>query len=189
MTNQSFNLCRRHRRSRHLPRINTPQAIRLSFAAVLCIVVATACSSRRVAFSRDSSGAEAVDQIRLVALPVALNLDRRPGTDGFGVKIYGLSQSHAKPQPIRQGAIEILMYDGLLPSGTNVVEPLCTWSYPAAELRQYELKSTIGLAYQLAPRWGDKRPTQNRITVMGRYKRDADAVVESAPSVITIPSQ
>jgi hypothetical protein len=130
-----------------------------------------------------------IDQIRLVAVPVALNLDRRPGLDGFGVKVYGLSHSHAKPQAIRRGNIEILMYDGLLPGGTNDVQPRCAWNYPASDLGQYEMISTIGLAYQFAPRWGDTKPTHNRITVIARYKPHADAIIESAPSVITVPAQ
>jgi hypothetical protein len=130
---------------------------------------------------------DSIDQIRLVALPVALNLDRRPGLDGFGVKVYGLSYKQPKPQPIRRGIIEILMYDGLLPSGTNQVQPRCAWSYAASELGQYELHSTIGLAYQFAPRWGENKPTQNHITVVARYRPAEDQLIESAPSVIAVP--
>ena len=156
----------------------------------MCLLLITACSTPRSGpLLGDDSGDAVVDQIRLVAIPVALNLDRRPGVDGFGVKVYGLSSSHAKPRPIRQGSVEILMYDGLLPSGTNAVEPRSVWTYSADELRKYELKSTIGLAYQIAPRWGVNKPVHNRITVVARYNPTADTVVESAPSVITIPSQ
>jgi hypothetical protein len=173
-----------------LPIINTSHVIKLAFAGLLCVLLVTACSSPRATSSVGApSGPNTIDQIRLVALPVALNLDRRPGVDGFGIKVYGLNQNQAKPQEIRRGTIEIVMYDGLLPSGTNVIEPRCTWSYPATELRQYELKSTIGLAYQIAPRWGEKKPEHNRITVVARYKMDADTMIESAPSVISVPSQ
>jgi hypothetical protein len=160
----------------------------LSFAGLVGLIFLSACSTPSSApLLGSDSGSDAVDQIRLVAIPVALNLDRRPGVDGFGVKVYGLSSSRAKPQQIRQGSIDILMYDGLLPLGTNALEPKCTWSYTATDLRQYELKSTIGLAYQIAPRWGTNRPAHTRITVMARYKPAADTVIESAPSVITVP--
>ena len=80
------------------------------------------------------------------------------------------------------------MFDGVL-IGTNAIEPLCTWTYSAGELRQYEMNSTIGLAYQFAPRWGDKRPNQNRFTVVARYNPDGEKALESAPSVISVGQQ
>lgn len=130
----------------------------------------------------------AIDQLRLLSVPVALNLDQRPGTDGFCVKVYGVSRSHPKPVPIRNGIVEIMMFDGLLTGSTNAPQPLCTWKYTAEQLPQYELKAAVGTGYQLAPTWGEKRPLQNRITVVARYLSTAGLTLASAPSVISVPS-
>ena len=131
----------------------------------------------------------AIDQLRLLSVPVALNLDQQPGLDGFCVKVFGVSRSHPKPVPIREGVVEIMMFDGLLPKGTNAPQPLCTWKYAAEELPQYELKGAVGTGYQLSPLWGEKRPARNRITVFARYLSPAGFTLGSAPSVISIPSQ
>jgi len=158
--------------------------------SMLLMLLLPGCSTSRTAKAPPTSTVTTrhVDEIRLVAVPMALNFDRQPGPDGFAVKVYGLNHGSVRPQEIRQGAIQLFMFDGVL-IGTNAIEPLCTWTYSAGELRQYEMNSTIGLAYQFAPRWGDKRPNQNRFTVVARYNPDGEKALESAPSVISVGQQ
>lgn len=151
------------------------------------LLLLTACRSPRPKSSPPSIASSArIEQIHLIAFPVALNLDQRPGVDGFGIKIYALSRERPKPFAIRGGAIEVIMYDGLL-TGTNVVEPRASWRYSASELPKYEVKGAVGAGYQIGPRWGTNLPLQSRITVIARYHPADGPFLQSAPSIIAIP--
>lgn len=128
-----------------------------------------------------------VDEINLLAIPVALNLDARPGPDGFVIKIYASNKKRPKPVPLENGTLEVLMFDGI--PGTTAelsAPPLRTWTYPGDSLRQYEIRTSIGIGYQFAPQWGDAPPAQSRISVVARYTSREGATVTSAPSIISV---
>src|SRR2546428_126067 len=66
--------------------------------AVLGLALALGCASVKPKAPRhDESPAASIDQINLLAVPVALNFDQAPGLDGFVVKIYAGNRSRAKP--------------------------------------------------------------------------------------------
>jgi hypothetical protein len=64
-----------------------------------------------------SRGAGAVSEVHLFGVPVALNLDGMPGPDGIGVRIYASGSTVARGVEIRQGVLEVLMFDGSVDGG------------------------------------------------------------------------
>src|SRR5688572_23413946 len=66
-----------------------------------------------------SVGTQSITEINMLAVPVALNLDPLPGPDTVAIKIYAGNLREAKPVPITVGAIELLMFDGILKKSTN----------------------------------------------------------------------
>jgi hypothetical protein len=164
------------------------ERLRYNVLGVLTVVaLLAACSS-----PRPKTGAPAaapmtgrIEEIHLLAIPMALNLDQKPGLDGFGIKVYAINRALPKPLPIRDGTLEILMYDGFV-DDTNA-RPRCTWKYQPEELAKYERTATVGPAYEFAPRWTTNNPSQNRITVIARYTSPEGAPLDSAASIIAVP--
>ena len=133
------------------------------------------------------TGGQPITEINLLAIPVALNFDDKPGPDGFVIKVFANSRKRPKTQPIESGTIDVLMFDGV-PGGPDSasLQPLRIWSYSAQELKSFEVHGSIGTGYQLAPRWGDAKPTGNSISVVVRYTARSGASIASAPSVISV---
>jgi hypothetical protein len=128
-----------------------------------------------------------IDELNLLAVPVALNFNQDPGPDGFIVKIYANSSKSAKPVPIERGRFDLLMFDGLLNSADGIPpKPLHTWSFTAKELTPFEIHSMIGNGYQLEPLWGKDKPSGDKISVIARYVSPKGVRVYSAPSVISV---
>lgn len=130
-----------------------------------------------------------VDELNLVTMPVAVNLESRPGVDGIAVKVYAVDVRRPKTQPIQSGVLEILMFDGLVRESfqeTNRCRHL--WSYPASELPAYAFTSTVGTGYAFPLGWGKDRPREDKITVVARYCPPHAPAVYSAPSYIALPA-
>ena len=121
-----------------------------------------------------------------MTVPVALNLDQKPGPDGFSVKVYANDATHPKPVPLKEGRLEILMFDGSFYGKTEVPPPLKTWSYSAEELRAHRFDAGIGTGYEFVMAWGQSVPHQRMITVAARYTSDDQRVVTSRPSSVTV---
>jgi hypothetical protein len=131
-----------------------------------------------------------IDELNMLAVPVALNLDHLPGLDGFMIKVYPARRKQPKSVPIENGQLEIFMYDGLVSVDTvEVPKPKRVWTYTAAELKKFEIRTAIGVGYQFAPLWGEARPTRDKITVIVRYTSSSGAMVSSAPSAVAISLQ
>ncbi|MFO1497711.1 MAG: hypothetical protein U1G07_04840 [Verrucomicrobiota bacterium] len=135
----------------------------------------------------DGDGGGPIDEINLLAIPVALNMDQNPGLDGFVIKVYASNHSRPKPVAIERGKIEILMFDGI-PGVTRdaAAQPRRVWTYAAEELKPFEIHTSIGTGYQLAPLWGADEPSGNKITVGVRYTPPQGPAVNSAPSIISV---
>jgi hypothetical protein len=133
------------------------------------------------------SGDPTVKEINLLAIPVALNMDDKPGPDGFVIKLYATSPKRPKPFPIEAGRIEVCMYDGV-PGWTNAASdtPRRTWVFQPEELRRYQVQTSIGTGYELALLWEDAKPTRDRISVIVRYTPPSGPALLSAPSVIAV---
>lgn len=163
------------------------QLCSVAACAALLLGLASGCVSEKQARKSvpavEPSGP--IRQINLLAVPVAWNLDSRPGPDGFVIKIYAGNPKRPKPVPIDSGSIEVRMYDGI-PGVTAPADtaPRRVWTYTAAELRLYQIQSSIGPGYQLVIPWGDAKPASDKITVVVSYAPPQGAPVVSAPSII-----
>ncbi len=163
----------------------------LVLAAVLLLATATGCVSEprqsKPAPRVTDSGDAPIQEIDVLALPVALNLDQKPGPDGFLIKVFATNRKKPKAIAIDEGKIEVFMFDGVLGITQPVTsEPKQTWTYSAKDLKLYEIRSSVGIGYQLSPTWGDAKPAGSKITVGVRYTPPNGRFINSAPSVISV---
>ena len=121
-----------------------------------------------------------------MTMPVGLDLDGRPGVDGFSLKVYAGDAKNPKPIPITQGELEIVMWDGTLFGRTNLPPPLRVWKLPASDLSPYRFQSGIGIGYEFSLAWGTNQPTQRLITVAARYHSPEGRRVTSSPASVTV---
>lgn len=159
-------------------------------AAVCCAVclgVGCVTGSRNAPAGSRGLAQAAVEEINLLAIPVAVNLDQNSGLDGFVIKVYASNRSQPKPMTIGSGTIEVFMFDGILGVTTAPdAAPLRTWKYSAPELKEFQIDSSIGTGYQLALNWGENGPTSSKISVLVRYTPPQGSPVISAPSIISV---
>jgi hypothetical protein len=125
-----------------------------------------------------------INEIHLFGLPVTLNLDNRPGSDGFAARVYAVKGGRAKGVPIQNGKIEIWMFDGVI-SVDDVFKmpPTQSWSFTPRDLQQFSEKSTLGQGYRFVLRW-NQQPTRGHITIVARYLPEKGEPVFSSPSAI-----
>ena len=126
-----------------------------------------------------------IQELHLLTMPVALNLDGAPGPDGVAVKLFANVGNAAKPAPIRSGEIENLLFDGLL-SDKNVpaLQPAHIWTFTAKELKEFETQAMVGTGYQLTLRWGSFRPKSDRVSIIARHPIGDGRYLYSTPGVI-----
>lgn len=154
--------------------------------ALLLLAVGCASSGQPGSPSVRRSG-DAVEELHLITVPVALQLDAKPDSRGFAVKVFAGNAMRPKPFAIKTGILEILMYDGVLKQEAAMIPAaLRTWSFSVSDLRKHELKASIGVGYQFALMWGEARPATNKITIVVRYRGPGESVVHSAPAVIML---
>ncbi len=157
------------------------------FAAVfflLGLVGLTGCASRPVGAG---SVARPVERLDLILTSLALDLDGRPGVDGFGARVYASVRGSAVGTPVSAGRLEFLMYDGVVrPEALAGATPLQVWSYDAGVLRPFAQLTSIGTGYRFALAWGDKIPRRERITIIARHTGLDGRVVNSAPGSIPL---
>ena len=124
-----------------------------------------------------------------MTVPVALNLDNVPGPDGFSVKVYANNAENPKPVPLRDGSLEILMFNGTFYGKTEVPAPIKTWSYSAEELQRLRFDAGIGTGYEFVLTWGRNIPTERMITIAARYTSSDQKIVTSRPSSVTVANK
>ncbi len=126
-----------------------------------------------------------VDEVHLFGVPVALDLDGRPGPDGVGVRVYASEGGRAHGVAIRDGHLEILMFDGAFEAPALAGRaPLKVWTFAPKELAPFSADTSLGTGYQLALSWGANRPTGRGVTLLARYvSPDGRALVSSPNSI------
>lgn len=127
----------------------------------------------------------APQEIHLYGVPVTLNLDDKPGPDGFAVRLYASRSDRARGLAVNSGAIEILAFDGIANDGFSERQPLKTWRFTTKELPAHEAQTSLGMGYRFVLRWEENKPTRDHITVLARYVPDSGRPVFSAPSAIS----
>ncbi len=158
-------------------------AARLACIVALCILGAGCGGAGKAA----RGGRDAVADLHLFGVPVALNLDGVPGPDGIGVRIYASGPGVARGVAIRQGTLEVVLLEGVVDAGAvGTTKPLKVWSFDAPALKPLIAETSLGLGYQLALRWGKDRPTDKVVTVVARYRSPAGAVIYSTSNTISV---
>jgi hypothetical protein len=129
-----------------------------------------------------------ITEINLVARPVPVSLGSRPTIDGVEVKIYAANSDHPKAQPIRQGNLDFLLFDGLGSSGVSETnQPFRAWSFPPAELAARVFTSAAGTGYFFTLSWGKDRPQSSTVAVVARYRPPQGPPVYSSACFIELP--
>src|SRR5687768_10346538 len=91
---------------------------------------------------------EGVDAVHVFGLPVTINMDTRPGPDGFAVRVFVTKNGGAKGATINNGSIEILMFDGAMKiDDLTTQEPKQSWKFNAKQLAAMREQTSLGMAY------------------------------------------
>ncbi len=149
------------------------------------LICGAMCAAALLGCGTVPGGGDGVKQVHLFGLPVTLNLDGKPGMDGFAVRIFATKAGAAKGAVISGGAIEILMFDGV--ASHEVIarsDPTQRWKFDAKELAPFREKSALGDGYVLTLRW-NQMPAKGHITVVARHVPAKGEPIYSAPSTIT----
>jgi len=153
----------------------------LCLLTLLCLLL-TACASKSGATSPGSR--TTINELNLLAMPVAVNLDDTPGADGVVLKLFAANRGHPRTLPLRSGTLEIAAYPGT-PSPAALPEPFHLWTFTPADLKPCEITTRLGTGYSLTLNWMPQILSSNRVTIIARYLPMHSAPVISAPSFIT----
>lgn len=142
------------------------------------------------ATSGRGGGRGGIAEVHLFAAPTALNLDFQPGPDSIGVRLYVSSAAAARGIPIKQGTLEVLMFDGsvsesVLRSGSARK----TWTFTPANLPAFASETSLGVGYQLALNWDKSPPKEPVVTVVARYRNPAGREIYSASNTIFVSTR
>jgi hypothetical protein len=156
--------------------------------AVLALAAAGCSSTGGAGRSGGSGGGRGgIEEIHLFGYPNAMNLDSRPGPDGFGIRFYLTQNGKARGVEMRQGRIDVLMFDGAVPEAEiPASQPLKVWSFTPQQLAPVAGTSALGMGYLLTLNWGTTRPRMTGITVVVRYHPPSGPDLYSAPNAIVV---
>ena len=94
----------------HQNRITGSGALALALGIACCLLAAAGCSTApakpvpaKQAPAAAAAGSEAIQELNLLSMPMALNLDANPGADGLAVKLFANNASSAKTVVITEG--------------------------------------------------------------------------------------
>ncbi len=158
---------------------------RIPTALALALAL-TGCVSNRPTPVRHST--EAITEVHLLAMPVALNLNAAPGADGIQLSVFLVVTGHAKTAPMTTGALEVVAYDGSV-NPEHLPSPFQMWRFEPDTLSPYAFNSVVGTGYNLVLSWAPKLLARKRVTVLAKYLPPQGPAVVSAPSSIAATSQ
>ena len=128
-----------------------------------------------------------VEKVVLLSSPAPIDVDGRPGADGFLVKIYAFSRGVARPVSIQHGSVEFQLYSRGKDRKKDD-DPLKIWSFEADDLASYRTESMVGVGYSLILRWGDAAPS-GAVEIVARLKRESGELVYSRPVSLALSLQ
>ena len=159
-------------------------------SALLTLLALSACRSPNSPNSPNPNSTpspkDTISQLHVITVPVALDLDGRAGPDGIALKLYANNPNNPKAIRLREGTLEILMFDGTFHNRTNPPPILRTSTFTASDLRRHESKSNIGYGYEFSLSWGTNLPTQRLISVGARYTPPTGRPLVSRTSSVTV---
>lgn len=164
-----------------------PPRGRQAFGAVLLLALGGAawlgCAAPKI---RRPTG-DRLTELHLFGVPVALELNGRPGPDGLGVRIYATAGPAARGIAIRRGTLDILMFEGPVdPALIASLPAQQVWSFSAANLSTLAAETSLGIGYQLALRWEKAPPREPLVTVVARYRSPEGQIFYSTADAIAI---
>ncbi len=163
------------------PRTQARTWLRSAFPALLALGLAACATKPGAPPPADSA---TLDELNLLGLPVAVNLDDRPGADGVVVKLFATRRTTPRAVPIRSGTLELTAYPGT-PSPTALPPPFHVWTFTPAELATHEFKTALGTGYNLILDWTPRLLSSDRVTIIARHHPDRGQPVSSAPNSIS----
>lgn len=154
--------------------------------SILCLVVVAGCGPKASLNKGLPRPQERIDRIEVFSLPVAVNLDNIPGSDGVRLQLYLFRYDNPKPV-IGSGTLEIFLFDRRLDaSSVHTVQPFHVWQFSSEDAREFLGQSMIGWNYRMELKWGSPPPKSNLITLVVCYKGKGMEPVYSSPLVITV---
>jgi hypothetical protein len=173
-------------RRRSLPSFDYARAL-LSLIVLLAITTFCACTSTAPSAGTSSSPAKnRITQLNVITVPVALDLDGKPGPDGVAVKLYANNPEHPKALRMREGTLEFIMFDGTFHGRTNPPPIVQSFTFAASEFRLHEFNSKLGWGYEFTLRWGTNLPTQRIMSIGARYTAPNSRPIVSRTSSVTV---
>lgn len=131
-----------------------------------------------------------IESLHLFGLPIALEIDGRPGPDGIGIRLFASAGTQARGVPIQRGTLEVLLFEGTVQEADlRTTTPRKVWTLTPVNLRPYESKTSLGVGYQLALRWENQRPRQNAATVVARYRTPGGKEIYSDANALTLTTR
>lgn len=162
----------------------------LALLLLVSLLVVGCQSSKPKSGRRLPSPTTELSELHLLSALAAVSPEGGGGSTGFAVRIYASSQKSAKTVPIGGGTVEILMFDGIVPSQSGTIpKPLRVWNYTARELAAYGKVGPVGASYSVTLPWGEAKPTQDRITVVACYTSPQGKKLYSAPATVFVSAQ
>src|SRR5678815_522732 len=111
----------------------------------ICSLIAALC----IAACATGGRGEHVDEVHLFGLPITLNLDGKPGADGFAVRVFVTKNGGAKGATVENGNLEVLMFDGVVGSDEIAAkEPNQVWKFTPRQLSQLREQASLGNSYR-----------------------------------------
>jgi hypothetical protein len=153
--------------------------MKLFVCSLLIVLAAGGCATF------PGGGGDRFAEVHLFGLPVTLNLDNRPGADGFAARVYAVKLGGTKGATIQNGKVEVLMFDGVASVDDVFAKtPAQTWTFTPRQLNAVGEKSTLGQGYRFVLRWNEA-PKRGHITIVARYVPEKGEAVYSSPSTIS----
>ena len=144
-----------------------------------CVTDRDSVSDRKISIGL--SGVGAVDSIRLFTSPSVLNLDNKPGVDGFTAKIYALDQDMPKPIKVNKGEIEFLLYESTIDG-----DPLQIWKFDSKKLKKHMLTTQIGVVYDFRLLWAPANVPKRKAAILAQYRSVDGKLIKAVPVVLPI---
>ena len=127
------------------------------------------------------SGVGSVDSIRLFTSPAVLNLDNKPGVDGFTAKIYAIDEDRPKPIKVNAGEIEFMVFESTIES-----EPLQVWKFDTKKLKRHMATTQIGVVYDFRLIWDSTKAPKRKAAILAQYRSVDGKVIKAVPVVLPI---
>ncbi|OPX22416.1 MAG: hypothetical protein B1H04_05030 [Planctomycetales bacterium 4484_123] len=142
------------------------------------------CTGPEKVASTPPQAVEEVDDILVLADPVAANWDGQAGADGLDVGVLLFRRDRKLPVTVK-GTLEMRLYEGVVRAeDLPQARPLRTWRFDAAQLRALLGRTPAGWGYALRLPWGPTRPATSSVTLTARYVAPSGRTVHAPPVAI-----